>query len=200
VKYVAPGQAAEPTFYMPLFGGLQQTMVVASSLANTRSILGQVRAAIRQVDPLVVVEPQPLSDIVDASLGRQRLGVTLMLLFAVAALLLAAIGIYGVIAYASTQRLGEVATRMALGATPSRVFWMLMNQGRTLSLIGASLGVVAAYGVGRVVASRLYEVRASDPAILVSAVVVVLAIALIAVLIPARRAAQIDVSRALRLE
>jgi putative ABC transport system permease protein len=197
---VAPGQAAEPTFYMPLFGGLQQTMVVASSLANTRSILGQVRAAIRQVDPLIVVEPQPLSDIFDASLGRQRLGVTLMLLFAVAALLLAAIGIYGVIAYASTQRLGEVATRMALGATPSRVFWMLMNQGRTLSLIGASLGVVAAYGVGRVVASRLYEVRASDPAILVSAVVVVLAIALIAVLIPARRAAQIDVSRALRLE
>jgi putative ABC transport system permease protein len=200
VRYVSPGQPAEPTFYMPFNGGPQQTMVVASSLANPRSIAAQVRAAIKKVDPLISVEPQPLHDLVAASLSRQRLGVTLMLLFAGAALLLAAIGIYGVIAYASTQRLGEVATRMALGATPSLVFWMLVNQGRTLSLIGASLGFTAAYASGRLVASRLYEVRASDPTILISAVVVVLAISLIAVLIPARRAAQIDLAKALRFD
>jgi ABC-type antimicrobial peptide transport system permease subunit len=76
---------------------------------------------------------------------------------------------------------------------------MLVNQGRTLSLIGASLGFTAAYVSGRVVANRLYEVRASDPAILVSAVLVVVAIALVAVLIPARRAAQIDLAKTLRM-
>ena len=200
IKYASPGEMAEPTFYVPLSVGRQQTMVVASSLSNPGTLAAQVRAAIKKIDPVITVEPQPLSDLVAASLSRQRLGLTLMLIFAGAALLLAAIGIYGVIAYASAQRRGEVATRMALGATPSRVFWMLMNQGRTLSLIGATLGLIAAYAAGRVVTSSLYEVRASDPAILVAAVVIVVAISLIAVLIPARRAAQIDLARTLRLE
>lgn len=199
MKYVSVAEPAEPTFYFPA-AGLQQTVVVASSLADPRSIAASVRAAVKEIDPTIPVEPISMADIVSESLSRQRLGVTLMLLFAGAALLLAAIGIYGVIAYASAQRVGEVATRMALGATPSHVFWMLMYQGRTLSLIGAALGLAAAYASGRIVANRLYEVRASDPVILMSAVILVFAIALVAVLIPARRASQIDLARTLRLE
>jgi putative ABC transport system permease protein len=135
---------------------------------------------------------------VAASLRRQRLGMTLMLLFAIAALALAAVGIYGVIAYASAQRVGEVATRMALGATPGDVFWLLMNQGRLLAVVGTVVGVGVAYAAGRAGSSLLYEVRASDPMILVTATMIVLAITSVAILLPARRVSRIEPSRVLR--
>jgi putative ABC transport system permease protein len=125
---------------------------------------------------------------------------TLMVLFAVAALALAAVGIYGVIAYASAQRVGEVATRMALGATPSDVFWLLMREGRTLAMAGIVAGLVVAYAAGRAGSSLLYEVRASDPLILFSATALVVGITFLAILIPARRASRVDPSRILRLE
>jgi putative ABC transport system permease protein len=136
--------------------------------------------------------------VVAASLRRQRLGMTLMLLFAIAALALAAVGIYGVIAYASAQRVGEVATRMALGATPGDVFWLLMNQGRLLAVVGTVVGVGVAYAAGRAGSSLLYEVRASDPMILVTATMIVLAITSVAILLPARRVSRIEPSRVLR--
>jgi ABC-type antimicrobial peptide transport system permease subunit len=125
---------------------------------------------------------------------------TLMLLFAIAALALAAVGIYGVIAYASAQRVGEVATRMALGATPGDVFWLLMNQGRLLAVVGTVVGVGVAYAAGRAGSSLLYEVRASDPTILVTATMIVLAITSVAILLPARRVSRIEPSRVLRLD
>jgi ABC-type antimicrobial peptide transport system permease subunit len=125
---------------------------------------------------------------------------TLMLLFAIAALALAAVGIYGVIAYASAQRVGEVATRMALGATPGDVFWLLMNQGRLLAVVGTLVGAGVAYAAGRAGSSLLYEVRASDPAILVTAIMIVLAITSVAILLPARRVSRIEPSRVLRLD
>jgi len=122
------------------------------------------------------------------------------MLFAVAALALAAVGIYGVIAYASAQRVGEVATRVALGATPSDVFWLMMRQGRTLSIIGTVLGLCTAYAAGRAGSSLFYEVRASDPLILTSATLLVVAITFLAILIPARRASQTHPARVLRLD
>jgi ABC-type lipoprotein release transport system permease subunit len=125
---------------------------------------------------------------------------TLMLLFAGAALALAAVGIYGVIAYASAQRVGEVATRMALGATPSDVFWLLMDQGRLLAIAGTVVGVAVAYLAGRAGSSLLYEVRASDPLILVTAAAIVLAITALAILFPARRVSRVEPSRILRLD
>ncbi len=125
---------------------------------------------------------------------------TLMLLFAGAALALAAVGIYGVIAYASAQRVGEVATRMALGATPSDVFWLLMDQGRLLAIAGTVVGVAVAYAAGRAGSSLLYEVRASDPLILVTATAIVLAITALAILFPARRVSRVEPSRILRLD
>ena len=126
-----------------------------------------IRAAVKAMDPLLPVEPRAMTDIVSASLTRQRLGMTLMLLFAAAALALAAVGIYGVISYASAQRTGEVATRMALGATPSNVFWLMMNQGRVAGDCSArSPASPSAYAAGRAGSSLLYEVRASDPLIL----------------------------------
>ena len=122
------------------------------------------------------------------------------MLFALAALALAAIGIYGVIAYASAQRVGEVATRMALGATPTDVFWLLMRQGRTLAGVGTVLGLGLAYTAGRAGSSLLYEVRASDPLILALATILVVGMTFVAILIPARRASQVDPARILRFD
>ena len=122
---------------------------------------------------------------------------TLMLLFGVSAVVLAAVGIYGVIAYASSERRGEVATRLALGATPGQVFWLMLRQGRTLTLAGVVAGVAAAYAGGRLVSSQLYAVRASDPVILGIAAVLVAFVATVATIIPAIRAARLNPSRVL---
>jgi putative ABC transport system permease protein len=159
-----------------------------------------VRAAFSEVDSQLLVRLDTVPQIVASSLVLQRLGMTLMLIFAGTALVLAAIGIYGVIAYSSAQRVREVATRMALGATPRNVFWLIMNQGRALSAAGTVLGIAVALAAGRIVASQLYEVRASDPIILVTASVLVLAITFLAVVIPAGRASRVNPARLLRLE
>lgn len=125
---------------------------------------------------------------------------TLMLVFGAAALALAAVGIYGVIAYATSQRGGEVATRLALGATQANVFWLVIRQGRTLTLAGAGIGLAAAYVAGRVVVNRLYQVRADDPLILAAAAAVVAAIAIVATIIPAVRASMTNPARVFRAE
>ena len=123
-----------------------------------------------------------------------------MLWFGAAAVALAAVGIDGVIAFAAAQRQSEVAVRLALGATPGNVFWLVLKQGRTMAIVGGAIGLIVAYLSGRVVSTRLYEVRASDPIILGAAAVLVVGIALIATLIPAYRAARLDPARVLRPE
>jgi putative ABC transport system permease protein len=123
-----------------------------------------------------------------------------MLGFGLAAVALAAVGIYGVIAYAAAQRRNELAVRLALGATPREVFGLMMKQGGLLAAIGVTIGLATAYVSGRVVSSWLFEVRASDPLILGAAALVVVAIALIATTVPANRAAHLDPSRTLRPE
>ena len=125
------------------------------------------------------------SDIVDAALSRQRLGMALMLGFGIAAVALAAVGIYGVIAYGAAQRRNEVAIRLALGATPGTVFWLTLKQGRAVAIVGAAIGLAVAYVSGRLISSWLYEVRASDPVILGAATMLVVGIALVATMIPA---------------
>jgi putative ABC transport system permease protein len=202
VKYVSVAKAADPAYYIPESQSpyFVQSFVVNTSLADPTRIAASVREAVRSQDPLLPVEPRAVTDIVTASLTRQRLGMTLMILFAVAALILAAVGIYGVISYASAQRTGEIATRMALGATPMQVFWMMMSQGRGLAIVGTIVGVAVAYAAGRAGSSLMYEVRASDPLILLSATLVVVAITFLSILLPARRASQIEPSRVLRLE
>src|SRR4029079_11671897 len=171
-----------------------------TALDHPASIAPSVRSAMKAMDPLLPITPQSFSDVVSRSLRRQRLGMTLMLLVAIAALALAAVGIYGVIAYASAQRVGEVATRMALGATPSDVFWLLMAQGRLLAMFGTVVGLGVAYGAGKAGSSLFYEVRASDPIILTTATAIVLAIPALAILFPARRVSRIEPSRILRLD
>src|SRR4029453_11298788 len=115
-------------------------------------------------------------------------------------LVLAAIGIYGVIAYAVEQRRTELATRIALGAPANQVFWMLLSSGQKLALIGVVIGLAAAYAGGRAVASYLYAMQAADPLVLISAGAIVAAVTIAATMVPAVRGSRVDPIRALRSE
>ena len=179
---------------------LRRAVVVATALGEPASLVPAIRDVVKKADPLLAAQFQTMPDLVGSALSRQQLGTTLMMVFGAMALVLAAVGIYGVIAYASAQRSAEVATRMALGATPANIFWMMIGQGRTLAVAGAILGLAGAYATGRLASSWLYQVRAADPMILTLAVGLVLAITACATLIPARRAARTDPAQALRSE
>ena len=123
---------------------------------------------------------------------------TLMLIFGVMAMTLAGIGIYGVIAYSVAQRRTELATRIALGASSDLLLRMLLANGRNLAIAGVVIGLAAAYAVGRIVASSLFEVRAEDPVILLGAAALVAVITMIATMVPAIRGSRVDPLRALR--
>ena len=149
---------------------------------------------------LAIANVQTLSEIAHDSITAERSTTVVLSVLAITALLLGAIGLYGVIAYAATERRGEVATRLALGATRGTVFWLMMRRGRTLALIGAVIGLASAYIGGRVIASKLYQVSASDPWILGAATVIVALIALGATIIPAFRSSRLDPVNVLRPE
>ncbi len=192
----------EPAFYsslaqLPL---RRQTIVVATATGDLSSLQSAIRSQVRQLDPQIAVEFELVRELVNDTLRRQQLGMTLMLIFGGVAVLLAAVGIYGVVAYAVAQRRGEMATRLALGATPGSVFALVMKQGAMLALIGTAIGLLIAYLSGRIVASRIYAIRASDPVMLAAAIVLVAGITAIATMIPAWRAARLAPSGVLHTD
>ena len=203
VKYASLWSSPDPVFYLAdtQAGGMFRTnVVVSTALDDPNAVIPAVRAEVQKMDPQLAFTVRPVTEVIAATLTRQKLGTTLMLLFGAIALVLAAIGIYGMIAYASAERHGEVATRMGLGATRGNIFWLLSRQGLLVAVTGAAVGLGVAYAAGRVASSWLYDVRPSDPLILASALALVLGVTLIATLIPVGRAARIDPSRALRFE
>jgi len=121
-------------------------------------------------------------------------------IFAGVALLLAAIGIYAPVAYTVEQRTGEIGVRMALGAQTRDVLRMVVNQGMRPVAIGLAIGIASAFALGRLITSQLYEVSAHNPALLAGSTILLAAIALIACLLPARRATHVDPIQALRTE
>ena len=149
----------------------RMSVAVATTLDDPTSLIPAVRAEVKKLDPLLAVNVQPVDTLVEAAVARQKLGMTLMLIFGGVALALAAIGIYGVIAYASAERRAEVATRLALGATPANIFWLLVRHGRVMTAAGIVLGLGGAYAAGRLASTWLYAVQAWDPAILGTALV-----------------------------
>ena len=192
VRQVALHMPADPCFYSSdqVFPARRRTVMVHARTGDTAALQQSIRQIVNQVDSNMPVEFQSMTSIAGATLLRQELGMMLMLVFGFTALALAAVGIYGVIAYATSQRRGEVATRLALGATQGNVFWLVLKQGQMLALIGAAIGLVASYAAGRYVASRLYQVSASDPMILLGATLVVGILAITATMIPALRASK----------
>jgi predicted permease len=162
---------------------------------------GLVRSALNKLDPgLPIIQPNTMNEIVDQSLGQRRLTMTLLGVFAGIALVLAMVGIYGAVAYTVEQRTGEIGVRMALGAQTADVLRLVVRQGMTPVVIGLVLGVAAALALGRLITAQLYEVSANNPALLAATSVTLAVVALLACLIPARRASLVNPIEALRME
>jgi predicted permease len=160
-----------------------------------------VQSALSKVNPgLAIAVPQTMDAVVAQALGQARLMMWLLGIFAGVALLLASIGIYGAVAYSVEQRTGEIGVRMALGAQTRDVLRLIVNQGMKPVVIGLAIGIVAAFALGRLIASQLYQVSAHNPALLGGATVLLAAIALVACLLPARRATFVNPIEALRAE
>jgi len=204
IRYKSLEQDAEPAVYLPFgqqrFLPRRHFVVVASQSRDPEALVTPIREAMKRFDPGALVQFQPATSIVGATLQRQELGMILMLIFGATALVLGAIGIYGVIAYAAGQRRMEIATRMALGASRWYVFRLMIGSGQRLGLAGLVVGLVLAYAGGRVVASSVFAMQASDLRVLAGAFLAVAAVTFVAIAIPAVRACRLDPIVALRSE
>jgi putative ABC transport system permease protein len=168
---------------------------------NPSAMLNSISAAVHQVDSTVALaQPKTLDDVVDESMSDQRFTLILFTCFAAVALFLAGLGIYGVMSFSVAQRSHEIALRMALGATRNRVVSLIIRDGVILAAIGLGLGLIGAYFVGRAMQSLLFGVQALDFAAFIAVAVVLLAAALLACFLPARRAASVSPMRVLRTE
>jgi putative ABC transport system permease protein len=165
------------------------------------SLSASVRQAVQEVDrnqPIYNI--RTMEQIVSESVAQQRLSMLLLAIFACAALLLAAVGLYGVLAFLVNIRTHEIGIRMALGASRRDVLKLIVGQGMLLTLIGIAIGLVGAFALTRIMSSLLFDVRATDPLTFIVVAIVLAAVALVACFIPARRATRVDPMVALRYE
>jgi putative ABC transport system permease protein len=177
------------------------SLAIRTRLPDPHSIVPAVRAAMRELDPGVpAFRIQTFDEVVSRSLWRQRLQGEVLGVFAALALILASVGLYGVIAYAVTQRTRELGVRMALGATRGHVLGLVLGQGARLTLLGVALGTVAALALTRVVASLLYGITPTDPLTFLAVPTALAAVAVLASYAPARRAMKVDPLVAMRAE
>ncbi len=164
------------------------------------SLSGQIQEQLRQVSGLPVSDVRTMNEVVSRSISRERLNMLLMIIFGLSALLLAAIGIYGLMAFSVQQRTQEIGIRMALGAASGDVRRMVVLQGMTLAVVGIAIGIGSALGLARVISSLLFGVQARDPLVFIGIPLLLGVVALVAVWLPAGRAARVDPLVALRYE
>ena len=195
-------QQAQPEMYVPhAQAGSRAVMYVVKSEVPSPQVLAAAREVLRKVDTrLPLIGPSSMTELVDAQLARPRFYLVLLGLFAVLALLLAAVGLYGVVSYVVTQRTREIGVRMALGAQRQDVVALMLWQGLRPAVAGMALGLLVAAAVGRVIEGLLYEVKPHDPFTIVAVSLTLLAVVLIACAIPARRASAVPPADALRGE
>jgi putative ABC transport system permease protein len=202
VKYRGLERENQPVFYQ-LSSGRQfwDMWLLVRTRGDAQALAASVREEIRRLDPVVPVDRVgTLAASMAESVSLPRFRSLLMTVFATAALLLAAVGIYGVIAYSVAQRTQEIGVRMALGATPKGVLRLVIGQGSRLCLLGMAFGLAGAFALTRVLNKMLFGITASDPIAFAGAAIVLGAVAVIASSIPAFRAARIDPVVALRNE
>lgn len=192
----------EPQVFLPYDQApLESLSVVLRSSGAPEALASAVRPTVCSLDPdLPVYGLQPLAGLIATSTSQSRFYMLLLGGFAAIALVLAAVGIYGVIAYAARQRTQEIGIRMALGASRDRVLRMVVGQGMVLVLIGGAVGLLGAFAATRGMRSLLFEVSASDPATYAGVALVLMAVAALAAYLPARRAARTEPNLALRGE
>ena len=168
---------------------------------NPTAVLPAIRAAIQKVNPeLVMTRVSAAEQIVAHSLAGQRFATLLMFVFAALGTLLAAVGLYGVLTYAVSQRIQEIGIRMALGAQRGDVLGMVLRQGMVLVAVGMVTGLIAAVAFGGLMRSLLFNVSPTDPATFVTIAMLLCAVALLACWLPARRATRTNPMEALRYE
>jgi putative ABC transport system permease protein len=192
-----------PTMYWPVaqIRGTPSLAIVVRTQNDPAALAPAVREAIAEIDKTQpIYDMQPLDQLVAKSLGQRRFTLTLMLLFGVIALVLSAIGIYGVMAFAVTQRTQEIGIRMALGARAIDVLKMVVGSGMFLALIGVAVGLIGAFALTRLMASLLFGVSPTDLVTFGLVTTGLLIVALLACYIPARRATKVDPLVALRYE
>jgi putative ABC transport system permease protein len=189
-----------PHIYVPVYQypGRSLNIALRTSLP-TATLEPQIRREIQSIDPgLPVFDVVSMSEVVDRSLASRRFSADLVSGFAGLALVLASIGIYGLLAYMVGQRSREIGLRMALGARRGDILRLILGKGFALAVVGILAGVVFAAAVASAMASLLYGVRPHDPAVFLAVVLLLLAVAVLASYIPARRAAKVDPMTALR--
>ena len=168
---------------------------------DTTSLVGAVRQIVHEVDPdQPVSNVATMADVLGVEAAQRRMGMIMLVAFAGLALLLASLGIYGVLAYFVTQHTNEIGVRMAVGASPLNILALVLRKGMGLTLLGVGIGLAASFVLTRLMSSLLFGVKASDPITFVSVPLVLAVVALIACLIPARRAMKVDPMIALRYE
>ena len=202
VRFRQLDKTDEVEFYRPLAQRIFPfvNLCIRTSI-RPEAVAGTARAALDKIDrELPIIQPTTMTEVMSASLGPQRLTTTLLGVFAGIALLLAIIGIYGAVAYTVAQRTGEIGVRMALGAQTRDVLRLVLSQGMKPVLFGLVAGMIAALALGWLLTSQLYQVSAYNPALLGGTTVALATVALVACLIPARRATQVNPIVALRYE
>ena len=199
-KYNFLGENPQPYIYGPLPQDPQPAVTLHVRSANPEATLGTVRAVVQQMEPnMPLVGVFTMANIFDQALWAPRMGALLLAIFGALALLLASIGVYGVMAYSVSQRTRELGIRLALGATSAEVRGMVFKQGLTLTVIGIVVGAAGALSLTNLVSNLLFGVSAMDPLTFTVIPVVLIAVAALAIYIPARRASRVDPVVALRV-
>jgi predicted permease len=188
-----------PDRFWPLLAN--GTQYVARTVSSPLGIVDEIRHAVEKVDSTsVLYEVQPMQEIVANSVAKQRMAMLLLSAFSALALLLSAVGIYGVISYLAGQRTHEIGIRVALGASRADVLRLVLGEGMRIALVGVAVGVVAALGLTRLLTQIIYGVSANDPLTFVGVAVLLTAVAVLACYLPARRAMRVDPIVVLRYE
>ncbi|MFZ0640590.1 MAG: ABC transporter permease [Candidatus Acidiferrales bacterium] len=200
--YFELGQKPQPFFYLPLFQNYDRRIAIYARVAgDPLAFVSPVQDAVHSLDAdLPLFDLTTLDSRIQLSTTTERLAGVFVGGFGVLALLLAGIGIYGVLAYTTRQRTHEIGIRMALGAEPRDVLRLVLRQGLMLALVGLAIGLAASFVLTRALSSQLFGVTATDPLTFAAVAILLLAVALLACFIPARRAMRTDPMVALRYE
>jgi putative ABC transport system permease protein len=201
-KHMKLDAKTEPMSYWPhpelTYSGMTLVLRVQG---EPTAIANAARNVIRTLDPeQPIADVRTMENLIGTSVARARFNTLLLTIFAVVALLLASLGIYGVVAYSVAQRTREIGVRMALGARRMDVLRLVVRRGMTLALGGVALGVPASFALTRLMETLLFNVSATDPLTFAGIPLLLIFVALLACLIPARRAAKVDPMVALRYE
>jgi hypothetical protein len=200
IKQANLRDAVQPAVYLPYEQLTMRKMavVVRAEHDDPASLIPAIRRELAAMDSTIPGTFAVYSDVVAASLARQRLGALVLVVFGLVSLTLAAVGTYGLMSFSVNQRFNEIAVRSAFGAERGRLLKMFVTRAAQLAGIGIVLGIAGAVALRRIVASQLYETSAFDPWVLAVVALTMLAVTLLASYVPARRASRIDVSAALR--